>query len=308
LTVVAEIDGYADGNRVCTVFFGGGNSVEVPLARWLGLVALAAIAAACATPAARETSTPQVRAPDRFIYVTAQELPGECYRDLGTVKFDEPFSAAAVDEDDTAAAKQLRVEALKNYPTDADAVIKVQKEQNDAGTTVTVTGEAVQLQKHETVVCAIRQAPGVLDKSAALAAGGIAGAALEGSVTSEVQGAENGAAMGVAGVGKYQLNDAQREASFQDTEIKNQLSDQRHQINQLLSTRARLQQCQQEETPLSECDVSEVSTNNGAADDKDPQWNGSTYELQRQIQEQQLYIGQLKDQVSDIRRTMGGGD
>jgi hypothetical protein len=282
--------------------------VEVPLARWLGLVALAAVVIACATPAARETSTPQVRAPDRFIYVTAQELPGECYRDLGTVKFDEPFSEATVDEDDSAAAKQLRTEALKNYPKDADAVIKVQKEQNDAGTTVTVTGEAVQLQKHETVVCAIRQMPGVLDKSAALAAGGIAGTALEGSVSSEVQGAENGAAMGVAGVGKYQLYDSQQKAAFQDTEIKNQLSDQRQQINQLLSTRAHLQQCQQEETPLSKCDVADISTNNGTSDDKDPQWNGSTYELQRQIQEQQLYIGQLKDQVSDIRRTMGGAD
>jgi hypothetical protein len=281
--------------------------LEVPLARKTGLLVLTVVAISCAQPAARDASAPQSRAPDRFIYVTAQGLPGECYRDLGTVKFDEPFTAATIDEDDSAAAKQLRSEALQSYPQDADAVIGMRKEQNEAGTMVTVTGEAVQLQNHPTVVCALRQVPGVLDKSAALAAGGIAGAALEGAATSEVRGAETGAALGVAGVGKYQLSDEQRQAQLQETETKDQLTDQRRQINRLLKIRSHLQECQQSETPLSECDLGENSANNAEPDSAgSKEWTGSAYELQKQIQEQQVYIGQLKDQVSDIRRSMGG--
>lgn len=247
-----------------------------------------------------------MRSPDRFIYVTSQNVPGECYRDLGTVKFDEPFADATVDEDNTASAQRLRAEALKSYPNDADAVINVHKEQNDAGTAVTVIGEAVELQNHETVTCAMRGVPAVLDHSAALAAGGIAGAALLGSASSSVQGAETGAALGATGVAKYQLSDAQREVQVQQADIKRQLDDQQRQINQLLAERSRLHECQQEEVALSDCKLDETSTNQGdSPKSNDRAWNGSVYELEKQIQEQQVYIGQLKDQVSDLRREMG---
>ena len=279
--------------------------MEVSLGRWLGLLAIATLTAGCATRAPDKTSGAQALSPDRFIYVTTQDLPGECYRNLGVVKFDEPFTDATIDEDNSASAQRLRTLALKSYPNDADAVIGVRTEQNDAGTMVTVTGQAVELQNHETVTCTLRKAPGVIDHSAALAAGGIAGAALEGAATSSVQGAETGAALGATGVAKYQLSDEQRETQVQEAEVKHQLDEQRSQINQLLAERSRLRECQQDELPLSDCKPNENPTNqNDAAKNGDTAWNGSLYELEKQIQEQQVYIGQLKDQVSDLRRTM----
>lgn len=281
--------------------------MEVPLGRWFGLLVVAALTAGCAPQATDTTPGPQSRSPGRFIYVTTQDLPGECYRNLGVVKFDEPFADAAVDEDNSASALQLRALALKNYPNDADAVIGVRKEQNDAGTVVTVAGQAVELQNHETVTCAIRGMPAVLDHSAAIAAGGIAGGALEGSLTSTVKGVETGAALGATGMAKYQLSDEQREAQVQEDEIKRHLGEQRRQINQLLAERASLRECQQEELPLSDCKLDENPANQPAsAKNSDTAWNGSLYELEKQIQEQQVYIGQLKDQISDLRRDLAG--
>jgi hypothetical protein len=292
---------------MCAISLGSGDSLEVSLGRWLGLLAVAALAAGCATQPPDTTSGPQARSSNRFIYVTTQDLPGECYRNLGVVKFDEPFTDATIDEDNSASAQRLRTLAMKNYPNDADAVIGVRKEQNDAGTMVTVTGQAVELQNHETVTCAIRKVPGVLDHSAALAAGGITGAALEGSLSGSVQGAETGAALGATGVAKYQLSDEQREAQAQEAEIKHHLDEQRSQINQLLAERSRLRECQQEELPLSDCKLDENPTDqNDSAKSSDTAWNGSLYELEKQIQEQQVYIGQLEDQISDLRREMAG--
>jgi len=289
---------------------GGGNNLKVPIGRWLGFLAVVALTAGCASQATdtiSQPSQPQVRAPDRFIYVTAQPLPGECYRNLGEVKFDEPFTDAAIDPDNAASSRQLRTLALKSYPKDADAVIDVRTEQNDAGTMVTVIGEAVELQNHETVTCAIRGMPEVLDHSAALAAGGIAGAALEGSLSGSVQGAETGAALGATGVAKYQLSDEQREAQAQEAEIKRHLDEQRRQINQLLAERSRLQECQQEELSLSDCKPDDTpASQNDSPKNSDTASNGSLYELEKQIQEQQVYIGQLKDQVSDLRRDLPG--
>ena len=70
------------------------------------------------------------------------------------------------------------------------------------GTIVTVTGEVVELQQGHTVECATRKAPGVLDRTLAVAAGGMLGAAagalIPGAGTVGMMG---GAAAGVATVG-----------------------------------------------------------------------------------------------------------
>jgi hypothetical protein len=278
--------------------------LEIPLIRRPLLLIFTAVAAACASYAKPGTPAAEGRAPNRFIYVTAQDIPGECYRDLGRVHYEEPFTDAAIDPDDAVSSQRLRAEALKTYPGDADAVINVHREQNDAGTLVTVVGQAVELQNHETIACAARKMPSVIDKSAALAAGGISGAALEGSLSGSTQGAETGAAIGAAGVGKYQLSDQQREAAAQQAAIRNQLDEQRRQIDQLLAERSRLQECQQQEVALADCAPAEPAAQpvkNGATT-----WSGSTFELEKQIQEQQNYIGQLKDQLDDMRRQMAG--
>lgn len=283
--------------------------MEVLVSRKLGALALAALAIACAAQAAnRAAPERQARSPDRFIYVTAQDLPDECYRDLGAVTFEEPFADAAVDPDNSGAAKRLRAQALKSYPGDADAVINVRAQQNDAGTSVTVTGQAVALQSHQTVVCAIRKAPGLVDNTAALAAGGITGAALEGPLTNSVLGADTGAALGVGTVAKFQLTSAQREAQIEQAEIKNRLSQQRREIKQLLAERGRLRECQAQELALTDCQLDQTSANqaDAAKNDDGAAWNSSTFELEKQIQQQQDYIGKLKDQISDTRRQMSG--
>jgi len=278
--------------------------LEIPLIRTPLLLIFTAVAVAWASYAKPGTPAAEGRAPNRFIYVTAEAIPGECYRDLGPVHYEEPFTDAAIDPDDAVSSQRLRAAALTTYPGDADAVINVHREQNDAGTRVTVMGEAVELQNHETIACAARKMPGVIDKSAALAAGGISGAALEGSLTGSTQGAETGAAIGAAGVGKYQLSDQQREAAAQQAAIRNQLDEQRQQIDQLLAERSRLLECQQEEVALADCAPAEPApqpVKNGATT-----WSGSTFTLEKQIQEQQNYIAQLKVQLDDMRRRMAG--
>jgi hypothetical protein len=96
------------------------------------------------------------RPANRYIYVTGQSLPGECYTDLGAIKIVQPYGEAAVDQDNSQARKRLRAAALSRYPADVDAVINVQSEQNDVGTEVIVTGEAVRLEDRHTAQCTLR--------------------------------------------------------------------------------------------------------------------------------------------------------
>ena len=91
------------------------------------------------------------------------EVPSVCYHDLGGVTFTEPFTSAAMDGDGVQMATKLRALAMEKYPDEADAVINVQTEQNSIGTIVTVKGEVVELQHGQTVECAMRKAPGVID-------------------------------------------------------------------------------------------------------------------------------------------------
>ncbi|MGH7934123.1 MAG: hypothetical protein ACREQN_13310 [Candidatus Binataceae bacterium] len=221
-----------------------------------GFAVLAIVAFACASQ--RPPEPRQARSPNRFIYVSAQNLPGQCYSDLGGLQFDEPFTDAAIDPDGTQAAKRLRALALDRYPNSADAVVNVRTRQNDIGTTVTVMGEAVELVNHDTVGCVARDMPGVIDNTAKLAAGGIVGTLAGGLITNRVEGTMAGAGIGVAGAASYELAQKQEREQRETVALKNQLANQRRQIIHLQAERARLHECQEQEIALADCSLDQA--------------------------------------------------
>lgn len=262
----------------------------------------------CAVQGAGAPHSERARSADRFVYVSAEGLPDECYRYLGTVHLREPFASAAVDDNGASAAARLRKLALSKYPENVDAVIHVKQTQNETGTSVTVTGQAVELRPHESVTCAMRKMPGLLNASAATAAGGIVGTVAGGLLSGQPTGAMLGAAVGASTVGAKRLTEAQQQTELQQKQTKDQLADQRREIVRLQAERARLRECREKEIALSSCDANEVAskaqTDSTLADSDE--WSASDFQLQKQIQEQQLYITRLQGQISSMRREMGG--
>ncbi len=281
--------------------------MKASASRTLGLVALASVAFACATQPASAPPPRQSRSTDRVIYVAAQDLPSECYHKLGAVTVEEPFADASIDPDNSGAAKQLSTLALNKYPNDVDAVINVRSVQNDAGTSVTVIGDAIELEDRPTVECALRKIPGAIDTAAQMSAGAMAGTALAGSLSGEVSGAEAGALIGGGVAGKYLLTKKQQEERFQQAQIINGLQQQRRDIKQLLAARSRLRECEEQELSLADCNLEKTAAAatafaNSGVEPND--WKASQFQLQKQIQEQQDYINQLRQQVIDIRHRL----
>ena len=275
--------------------------------RTLGLVALASVAFACA--AQPPPQPPQSRSTDRVIYVATQDLPSECYHKLGAVTVEEPFADASIDPDNSGAAKQLSALALNKYPNDVDAVINIRSMQNDVGTSVIVSGDAIELEDHPTVECAMRKMPGAIDTAAAMSAGAMAGTAIAGSLGGNVSDAEAGALIGGGVEGKYLLAEKQQEERFQQAQIINGLQQQRRDIKRLLAERSRLGECEEQELSLADCNLDKTaaaatdSANNGVEPND---WKASEFQLKKQIQEQQDYIKQLRQQVIDIRQRLRG--
>lgn len=274
------------------------------------LLAAALALSACSTRHASEESQAPARDPNRFIYVSAQEIPGQCYHDLGGVTFAEPFSSAAMDGDGVGMATKLRALALDRYPNQADAVIDVRTQENDVGTIVTVNGEVVELQQGQTVECAMRKAPGVLDRAAAVAAGGLLGTVAGGLTGAGSTGMMVGAGAGMATVGTYIGVKQHLETKHEQERLKSQLAAQQTEIAHLLAKRSSLQRCVDNEIPLANCSVNAAVE---VAGDSDKPTGGPSYEteqtpfeLQKQIQEQQGYIRKLKDQIFDLERHLGG--
>ena len=273
--------------------------------RMLCCVAFATTVFACAAQPASQP--PQARSTDRVIYVAAQDLPSECYHKLGVVTVEEPFADASIDPDNSGAAKQLSALALHKYPNDVDAVINIRSMQNDAGTSVTVTGDAVELEDRPTVECAMRKMPGVIDTAAAMSAGAMAGTAIAGSLGGNVSDAEAGALIGGGVEGKYLLAKKQQDERFQQAQIINGLQQQRRDIKRLLAERSRLGECEEQELSLADCNLEKTaaaataSANNGVEPND---WKASEFQLKKQIQEQQDYIKQLRQQVIDIRQRL----
>jgi hypothetical protein len=269
----------------------------------------AAMLAGCssqAAPAPQRTARPA----NRYIYVTAQNLPGECYSNLGGVKITQSFGDATVDQDQSEAAKELRAQALQSYPNDVDAVINVQSQQNDVGTEVTVSGDAVRLEDHPTVQCALRGSKGAMDTAAVMAAGGIAGAAAGGLVSGAAAatslGIAGASAMGVRAAMQHENANAQQQEEFRQA-----LAAQRKEITQLLNERSQLRRCQQEELTLKAClalpppPLSASSKDETAPDSVDRDTvNATPFQMESHLQQEQDYIKQLKDEVAQIKWQM----
>jgi hypothetical protein len=262
--------------------------------------------------ASQSASAPQqaARPANRFIYVTTQNLPGECYTNLGEVQTTQSFADATVDQDQSEAAKQLRATALNQYPNDVDAVINVQTAQNDVGTEVTTSGDAVRLEDHPTVKCTLRNSEGAIDTAGVMAAGGIAGAAAGGLVS----GAAAAAALGVAGasaMGVRTVMQHQTANEAQQEEFRQELAAQRKEITELLNERARLRQCQEQEISLKAClasppPPSQSSNNNDESESLNRDTvNATPFEIEKHLQEQHEYIKQLQDEVAQIKWQMG---
>jgi len=273
-------------------------------------LAMALMACACSAQCAPEAPAAPARAPDRFIYVSTGEVPSVCYHDLGAVTFTEPFTSAAMDGDGVQMATKLRALAMEKYPDEADAVINVQTEQNSIGTIVTVKGEVVELQHGQTVECAMRKAPGVINTAAAIAAGGMLGAVAGGLVAGSATGAMVGGAVGVGAVGTYLGVNQHLQTEHEQAHLKSLLATQQTEIAQLLAKRSSLQKCAADEVPLANCKINDTIA---AADDSAKAADAPSYEteqpqfeLQKQIQEQRGYIQKLRDQVFELQKQLGG--
>jgi hypothetical protein len=273
-------------------------------------LATALIACACSAQRAPEAPPAPARAPDRFIYVSAGDVPSVCYHDLGGVSFTEPFTDAAMDGDGVQMATRLRALAMEKYPDEADAVINVQTEQNTVGTIVTVTGHVVELKQGHTMECAMRKAPGVINTAAAIAAGGMLGAVAGGLVTGGTTGMMGGAAVGAGSVGTYMAVKQHLETQRQQAQLKSLLDTQQTEIAHLLAKRSSLQKCAADEIPFANCKIDDTIA--AASDPAKPadapsyETGQEQFELQKQIQEQRAYIQKLRDQVFELQQQLGG--
>jgi hypothetical protein len=267
------------------------------------LLGIGLIAMSCAQQAQHSNN------PNRYIYVTTQSLDEQCYHDLGPVSVTEPYAQANMESADTTLANRLRTSALKQYPQDADAVINVHANDNEAGTDVTVEGEAVEVVDHTTVVCAIREAPPAVDTAADAAAGGMMGTLVAGLISESPQGAEGGGWLGAAAAGSYSAMTKRQKALDKDQDLHDALAQQKQQITALQDERARLNECKEEEIPLGQCtsDASSATAKPVADTSDEPDWNASQFDLEKQIQMQQDYIGKLQDQIGDIKTQMRHG-
>jgi hypothetical protein len=273
-------------------------------------LATALIACACSAQPAPEAPSAPARSPDRFIYVSAGDVPSLCYHDLGSVSFTEPFTAAAMDGDGVRMAARLRAMAMEKYPDEADAVINVQTEQNTIGTIVTVTGEVVELKQGHTVECAMRKAPGVINTAAAVAAGGMLGAVAGGLVAGSAAGAMVGGTVGVGAVGTAIGVNQHLQTRHEQEHLKSLLDTQQTEIAQLLAKRLSLQKCAADEIPLENCKIDDAvaaaSDSAKPADSPSYETEQQQFELEKQIQEQRGYIQKLRDEVFELQKQLGG--
>lgn len=205
-------------------------------------------------PVTAETATS-----NEHIYVTTKGMPSGCYSKLGVVSFVEPYGDSMIDPDHSRMAAGLRTAAQQKYPGQVDAIIHLRTAQNDVGTMVQVSGDAVHLNHHETLKCAERTAAAVRDKVAPIAAGGMVGT-MAGLAAGTFAGATalgliGGAATGVTAAGGYEAYKSIKEARAEEAAINNKIQHQQAEITQLSEEIARLegQQCDQQELPAGTC-------------------------------------------------------
>jgi hypothetical protein len=256
------------------------------------------------------------------IYVTSGGLDGTCYQDLGKIVLREPYAQFVVASADSQ-AQQIRDLARKDYGSRVEAVINVREHQNDVGTSVDITGDAVQLRNHTTPVCAARGMPEVLDSASAAAAGGIVGTIIGGLSQSggSVYGAEAGGAIGASAAAGNEIAKRRQKQQAQEAFISDRLEQQRKEIAELYQQLTKLigQQCDNEELSEQECEQritavqqqlpqtataqsSESSSKAGTIAGAEPI---SQFGILNHVQEQQEIIDQLQQRIAQIRRSAG---
>jgi hypothetical protein len=280
---------------------------------------------ACAAShgASQQQPAPSVaQSEGHHIYVTTRNLDGDCYKDLGPVTFSESFAQSVVAAGDSQ-AQQLRQLAQEKYASAVDAIINVHQQQNDAGTAVEITGEAVQVENHETVACMARGMPAVADTAAAGAGGGIVGTVIGGLATGgggSVYGAEAGGAIGATAGAGMELAKQHQQQQANEMFISDRLQQQQTEITQLYQQLTKLvgQQCDAEELSEQDCEQrilaiqqqvrqiaqpAQESKSQGAAVTSASAGTMTEFQVRNRIQEQQEVIDQLQRRITQIKQS-----
>ena len=273
----------------------------------------------CASSHDSASTPPTAPQHEGHILVTTGRLDGTCYQDLGQIDLTEPYAQFVVASPDSQ-AQRIRELAQKDYGGRVQAVINVREHQNEVGTAVDITGEAVQLRNHTTVACTARGMPEVLDSASAAAAGGIVGTVIGGLSQSggSVYGAEAGAAFGASAVAGSEIARRRKEQQRQEAFVSDRLGQQRKEIAELYQQLTKLigQQCDNEELSEQECEqritkiqqqlpqtaaaqASEQPSQPANAADTE---SISQFAILNRVQEQQEIIDQLQQRIAQIRQ------
>ena len=285
----------------------------------LSMVATTMLYACAMSHGSFPTSAPPLAQSENHIYVTSGRLNGDCYQDLGQLTLNESFTQSMVETGDSQ-AQRLRELAREKYSAEVDAIINVREQQNDAGTAVEITGEAVHILNHETIACAARGIPGVVDSASAAAAGGIAGTVIGGLAANggSVYGAEAGGAMGATAGAGIELAKHRQQQQAEEAFISDRLEQQRNEIARLYQELAKLikQQCDIEELSDQDCNQRIASVQQQIAKTNEPVQvselpsraastsdGGMTeFQIRNRIQEQQETIDQLQQRIAQIKQ------
>jgi hypothetical protein len=286
----------------------------------LSVIATTMLYACSTSHGSSQTPAPALAQSEGHIYVTSGGLNGDCYQDLGQLTLNESFAQSVVEEEDSQ-AQRLRELAREKYSAKVDAIINVHEQQNDAGTAVEITGEAVHVQNHETVACAARGIPGVVDSASAAAAGGIVGTVIGGLAVNggSEYGAEAGGAMGATAAAGMELAKHRQQQQADEAFISDRLDQQRNEIAHLYQQLAKLieQQCNTEELSEQDCNqrIATVQqqiakTDEAAQGSKLPGRTASAsngamteFQIRNRIQEQQEIIDQLQQRIAQIKQS-----
>jgi hypothetical protein len=287
----------------------------------LNAIAVMVLLCACGSRQNSSQAPALAQSDNHHIYVTSEGLDGTCYQDLGQLTLNETYAQSVVESADTQ-AQRLRELAREKYPAKTDAIINVREQQDEAGTTVEVVGEAVHLVNHETVACVARGMPAVVDTASAGAAGGIVGTVIGGLSQSggSVYGAEAGGAMGATAGAGIEVAKHRQQQQAQEALIADRIEQQRKQIAQLYQQLAKLigQQCDSEELSEQECEQRITAVQQQIAVANGPTLSSaisntvsaspsaaapSEFEVVNRIQEQQEVIDKLQQRIAQIKQS-----
>jgi hypothetical protein len=251
--------------------------------------------------------------------VTTESLDTACYRDLGEVDYAQPFSDAVIDADHNELAQQLRKTAQKKYTNQVGAVIAVHGSENELGTAVVASGEAVQFEHEPQLSCAVPRAMRSTLMGLAFNPLGRAGGREPGAGSTDT-GSQGPEAAGPTGIHKQMgakgiLQRVIKSKMSAQTEVSEQtLIDQMHaQDAEIRGLQKQLQasvrsRCQETDISVSRCAAAEKAA---VPDEAPPALIGSTnysgdeslirVALENRVQAQQEIISRLREEIADMK-------